>query len=499
MGATFSTSGATSETSGGTTETSGEVTTEATEETDATDPSAGGRLCGDGTVDPGEACDDGNISSADACLADCTLATCGDGIVWLGTEECDLGAANDGKSPSGCRLDCRAPACGDGALYPATFGAAVELATSGNHSDAKLSESSPRAVAIDGSGKVLVVTDWVSSGGLKHLAVVERYTPEGELFGPPIVAVDTNSGVSWPGIAASPGGAFIVVWAAGGDSHDVYFRRFDADGAALTEPTIVSENKSGSQRNPMVAMNSAGEALVTFRATSGPDPVNRNVVRARKLPARGLGAPDFVVSDIDSDVSAPTAAIRSDGSFVVGYAERNVGTIYVASYDSAGAATLLLDGVEGLVSAADGSFHWVGVAAPENGDIAIAGMTESSNLGVHRYDSSGALLHEVIASEPLGSIPRIDLRADPEGNLIAFWGGCGLPGESDNCKGDPSLLGLRRIYADGEPFEKPVQVAALTSWQRQGIGVAINERGDMAVVAEELGTPYLLIARPDCP
>ncbi len=153
----------------------------------------------------------------------------------------------------------------------------------------------------------------------------------------------------------------------------------------------------------------------------------------------------------------------------------------------------------GLISAADGNFHWIGVAAPDNGDFAVAGMTDTSNLGVHRYDASGTLLHQVIASEPLGSIPRIDLRADPQGNLIALWGGCGIPGESSNCKGDPSTLGLRRIYADGQPYAQPLELAQLPAWDRQGIGLAINASGRMAVVAEQSKIPYLRIADIDCP
>ncbi len=499
-GSSFSTSETTSETVASMTTGTGDPTTSSSSETTQTsDPTAGGPRCGDGILDPDEACDDGNISSADGCLADCTPASCGDGVLWVGAEECDAGEDNDDKSPSGCRLDCRAPACGDGAIYPATFGPPIELATTGQHTDAKLSETAPRAVAMDGSGRVLVVTDWTLLGGIIHQAVVERYTPGGELFGPPIIAFETGGGIHRPAIAAAADGSFIVAWENGGDNNDVLFRRYDADGTALEDPTVISEDPSGQQRHPMAAMNDAGEAVITFRSTGGLDPGNYNVIRARKLPPGDLGAPDFVVSALETDVSSPSAAIRSDGSFVVGYAERDLGTVYVTNFDPAGAALLQLAGVPGLISAADGNFHWIGVAAPDNGDFAVAGMTDTSNLGVHRYDASGTLLHQVIASEPLGSIPRIDLRADPQGNLIALWGGCGIPGESSNCKGDPSTLGLRRIYADGQPYAQPLELAQLPAWDRQGIGLAINASGRMAVVAEQSKIPYLRIADIDCP
>ncbi len=45
--------------------------------------------CGDGVLDDGEECDDGNTDNTDACLNDCHDASCGDGYVWVGEEECE--------------------------------------------------------------------------------------------------------------------------------------------------------------------------------------------------------------------------------------------------------------------------------------------------------------------------------------------------------------------------------------------------------------------------
>ncbi|MBA3547828.1 MAG: DUF4215 domain-containing protein [Nannocystis sp.] len=48
-------------------------------------------ICGDGVLDPGEQCDLGFGLNADdgTCLSACVLATCGDGYVRAGLEECD--------------------------------------------------------------------------------------------------------------------------------------------------------------------------------------------------------------------------------------------------------------------------------------------------------------------------------------------------------------------------------------------------------------------------
>jgi cysteine-rich repeat protein len=66
--------------------------------------------CGDHVVDADEACDDGNQVDTDACTSDCTLAVCGDAIVFAGQEECDDGNQVDGDD---CTNACTDAVCGD--------------------------------------------------------------------------------------------------------------------------------------------------------------------------------------------------------------------------------------------------------------------------------------------------------------------------------------------------------------------------------------------------
>ncbi|MBI4126665.1 MAG: DUF4215 domain-containing protein [Deltaproteobacteria bacterium] len=68
--------------------------------------------CGDGFVQPGrgETCEDGVGSDVDADCNSCVVATCGDGVVRAGVEECDDGNTNQSDDCRSCRL----PFCGDG-------------------------------------------------------------------------------------------------------------------------------------------------------------------------------------------------------------------------------------------------------------------------------------------------------------------------------------------------------------------------------------------------
>ena len=61
--------------------------------------------CGDGVVTNsiGEECDDGDTDNTDSCLNSCRAATCGDGFLWTGSEECDDGNSTDGD---GCSSTC---------------------------------------------------------------------------------------------------------------------------------------------------------------------------------------------------------------------------------------------------------------------------------------------------------------------------------------------------------------------------------------------------------
>jgi cysteine-rich repeat protein len=68
--------------------------------------------CGNGVPESGEQCDDGNTNNTDICLTTCKLATCGDGFVRAGSEQCDLGSSNSNSGT--CNTACQKTICGDG-------------------------------------------------------------------------------------------------------------------------------------------------------------------------------------------------------------------------------------------------------------------------------------------------------------------------------------------------------------------------------------------------
>ncbi len=83
--------------------------------TDACTDSCLTPVCGDNIIGPGEECDDGNTINTDSCTAICQNAECGDNIIGPG-EECDDGNAIDTDA---CTASCLNAKCGDGILYGA--------------------------------------------------------------------------------------------------------------------------------------------------------------------------------------------------------------------------------------------------------------------------------------------------------------------------------------------------------------------------------------------
>lgn len=72
--------------------------------------------CGNGIREGAEQCDDGNNNPGDGCTAACVREYCGDGRANNNGEVCDGNGAGVGGENAACDIDCSMPSCGDGVV-----------------------------------------------------------------------------------------------------------------------------------------------------------------------------------------------------------------------------------------------------------------------------------------------------------------------------------------------------------------------------------------------
>src|SRR5262249_26793762 len=157
-------------------------------------PEQQAQLCGDGKLDPGESCDDGAANGPTAaCTEQCTKATCGDGHVETGVEECDPGKDTNGNlitDDPNCTAGCKETRCGDGVIQKG-----------GNRPDEQCDDGN--TVAGDGcSPTCQLETVSCPAGGTIDLTVTFDKTTE-TYATQPVAGIDVSIGypqsVSFPG------------------------------------------------------------------------------------------------------------------------------------------------------------------------------------------------------------------------------------------------------------------------------------------------------------
>jgi cysteine-rich repeat protein len=142
------------------------------------EPQISGPRCGDGTIDSDEVCDDGNSSNFDACLNGCSFATCGDGYVRQGVEECDYG-----KSDSTCTHGCML--CGN---TPGSYFRAGNAHCYTVHADAT-SETQARRICQAEGGDL-----WTLTSEAESADVTGKLSLMGQLW---LGLLTNGSGSSW--------------------------------------------------------------------------------------------------------------------------------------------------------------------------------------------------------------------------------------------------------------------------------------------------------------
>jgi hypothetical protein len=193
------------------------------------------------------------------------------------------------------------------------------------------------AVAASASGTVWIA--WIDNGQQLPAIKARRFDPSGAPLGPEIPVHPNfafpSAPFAGPAISATAGGGCVVAWA---ETPNVWFRRFDGDGAPLGDEQRIAPSASFETITfPGVAVAADGSFVVAWLQS---DLLN-DVVQVQRFDPQGksLGAFQAVATGSRNTLSSPRLAGASDGGFLVVWQDAIQGIILARRYDATGAGS----------------------------------------------------------------------------------------------------------------------------------------------------------------
>ena len=256
-----------------------------------------------------------------------------------------------------------------------------------------------------------------------------------------------------PGFIASPAamavqadGSFVTAWETldeDGSGFGIFAQRYDATGNPLAPAFQVNTYSAGDQSAPAIAIDSAGNFLVTWQSKNQ-DGDGLGVYGQWYDHTGGVIGSEFRVNTTTAgDQSAPAVAIDNEGDAIVAWQSDGqdgdgLGVFYTrldGAGDTAGAEVQVNDAFLGVQQAPT-------VATAANGNFVIAweaidptgGSDASLDIFAKVYDDSGtAIVGEYrVNSETLRDQVTPQAAMDANGDYVIAWVGSGIPGSGSD-------------------------------------------------------------------
>jgi hypothetical protein len=289
-------------------------------------------------------------------------------------------------------------------------------------------------VAMDNDGDFVVAWNSAAQDGAVGEIWARRFTSAGAPLGDEFHVNQITTGQQLTPAAAMDGaGNFVITWVTPtANLYDIYARRYNASGTALSEEFVVNVTFTGSQLNPAVAMDTDGDFVVAWQGpgtTTQPD--SAVAVFFRRFDQAGMPATDEIKANQFStgDQRAPAVGMDSTGNFVVawesGVQDGAFYGIYARRYSAAGAP--LANEFRVNTTTADQQ-RAPAVAVDDSGDFTIAWASrfqDGSNYGIYAqcYSAAGAPVGTEfrVNSFTTGTQFNAALAFDSDGDFIVTW------------------------------------------------------------------------------
>lgn len=192
----------------------------------------------------------------------------------------------------------------------------INATRTGRHGDAAVAFASDR-----------VLFAWTSDDDGSQDGVYARPASFTGSLGSEFRVNQTLTGAQFaPAVALNAGGQAVIAWTgnaqSGGESFDVYARRFDSSGTALAGEQRVNTTIASRQWLPGVALNAAGDFAVTWQSDAQDG--DGDGIFARSYDSSGTAlSGEVAVNGTTADAQTqPAIRIASDGRFAVAWMSR---------------------------------------------------------------------------------------------------------------------------------------------------------------------------------
>ncbi|MCP4608325.1 MAG: hypothetical protein GY845_06390 [Planctomycetes bacterium] len=287
-----------------------------------------------------------------------------------------------------------------------------------------------------------------------------------------------------PAIAMGGAGNFVVVWNSylqDKSSNGIFAQRFDPNCSQLGDEIQINTTNSGNQKEPSVAMDTAGNFVVVWQ---GPGTVeaDKEDIFARRFDSNGrpLGSEFRVNTSTNDKQICPRAAMNNTGSFVIVWESVNVpqdGKKAICSqlYDSSG----LKISTEFVANDGPSDGRYPDAAMDSQGNFAIVWMQDKSSNSImgRLYNADGSAKAEPfeVSTIRLSSVTQPSISMSTEGRFVVAW------------DGHPELARLDDIHArmfeaDGTAIGEQCIVNTTIEGPQQNPKIAMNNRWQFIVV-----------------
>ena len=289
-------------------------------------------------------------------------------------------------------------------------------------------------------------------------------------------------------IAADANGNFVVVWVSNlqdGSAYGIYAQRYGADGTAQGAEFLVNATTTDNQINPAVAMDGAGNFVVTW-SSNLQDGSGYGVYAQRYNAVGAAQGPEFLVSTTTvGSQSGPAIAMAPGGAFVISWTSGGQDPdassgIYAQRFDAGGVA---LGGEFRVNTYTTNTQQLAAVSMDATGNFVITWASnlqdDGASYGVYgqRFDAGGAArgtefrVNTTIANSQLYH----DVAMLPDGRFVVVY-------QSRNADNSFEVY-LQRYAVDGSTIggETRVNTATVSSAQQPVPSVGVDADGNITV------------------